>query len=101
CDEDLRADAVRAQGERVRPEVDKSREVADLRERLTEAFPAVAQRRDEGGDVGRLLLLADPGLGVGPDHAAWKRPRLFQGSAEPLVNMLSVGARPRPGRGRG
>src|SRR5256886_576601 len=81
-DQHFRADAVRAQREGVRTEVDETGEVADLRERLAEALPAVAQGRNEGGDMGRLFLLAHAGIGIGADHVERKRPRLFQGCAK-------------------
>src|SRR5437667_4659 len=68
-DEDLRADAVRAEGERVGSEVDEPCEVADLREGLAGALPAVPQGRGQGRGAGRLLVLAHAGLGIGSNHA--------------------------------
>src|SRR5207247_10350868 len=64
-DEDLRADAVRAEGERVGPEVDEAGEMADLRAGSAYALSSIAQGSDEGGDVRRLLVLAQAGRGIG------------------------------------
>ncbi len=82
-DEDLRPDAVGAQGECIVAEVDEPREVTDLGQRLPEAAATVGEGGDEGGDVRGLFVLAHARVRVGPDHIARKRPRLFQGYAEP------------------
>src|SRR2546427_749768 len=89
-DERLRADAVRAERQRVGAQVNESGEVADLREGLSDASTSVREGGDEGGDVRGLFVLAYAGLGIGADHIAPKRPRLFQPYAgRGPVNMLS------------
>src|SRR6266581_2496004 len=87
---DLRPDAVGAQGERVVAEVDESREVTDLGQRLPQAATTVGEGGDEGGDVRGLFVLAHAGVCVGPDHIARKRPRLFQGCAGPGQHVKPV-----------
>src|SRR2546422_3757207 len=87
-DKDLRPDAVGAQGERVLAEVDESREVTDLGQRLPQAPTTVGEGGDEGGDVRGLFVLAHAGVCVGPDHIGRKRPRLFQGCAVPGQHVM-------------
>src|SRR5207245_3189246 len=88
--------AVGAQGECIVAEVDEPREVTDLGQRLPEAAATVGEGGDEGGDVRGLFVLAHARVRVGPDHIARKRPRLFQGYAEPGKHVKPV----RPGAGR-
>ena len=78
CDERLRADAVRAERQCVGAQVDESGEVANLREGLSDASTSVGEGGDEGRDVGGLFVLAYARLGIGADHIAPKRPRIFQ-----------------------
>src|SRR6266581_1538513 len=71
-------------------EVDESREVTDLGQRLPQAATTVGEGGDEGGDVRGLFVLAHAGVCVGPDHIARKRPRLFQGCAGPGQHVKPV-----------
>src|SRR5437870_6403699 len=89
-DERFRADAVRAERQRVGAQVNESGEVADLREGLSDTSTSVCEGGDEGRDVRGLFVLAYARLGIGADHIAPKRPRLFQpyGAGSP-VNMLT------------
>src|SRR5207245_86224 len=72
-DERFRADAVRAERQRVGAQVNESGEVADLREGRSDASTSVREGGDEGCDVRGLFVLAYAGLGIAADRLAPRR----------------------------